>query len=211
MGDGLRIAVFAEQPLVREAVSALLRERPEVADVQEASDLRTLAAILGDEPHERVVVVAPRSQVPQTIRELTVAHRGTPTLVLAPHPVGAADVRAAVAAGASGVLTADATGDDLLRALRSIVDGTTYIHPVIGALLVQDDGLGPVEQLSPREREVLRLIGLGMTNPEIARVLVVSPRTVETHRARLTRKLQAQSRADLVRYALRSGLVSETD
>ncbi len=211
MADGLRIAVFAEQPLVREAVTALLRSRTEVADVKDASDLRGLAAILAEDARERVVVLAPRSDVPRTIRELNVAYRGAPTLVLAPPPVAAADVREAVAAGASGVLTVDATGDDLLRALRSIVDGTTYIHPVIGALLVQDDGLGPVERLSPREREVLRLIGLGMTNPEIARVLVVSPRTVETHRARLTRKLQAQSRADLVRYALRSGLVSGTD
>ncbi len=211
MGDGLHVAVFADQPLVREAVTALLRGRPEVADVVEASDLRSLAGLVGDDPHERVVICAPRSDVAQVVRDLNLVHRGGPVLVLAPTPVRADTVRAAVTAGAAAVLTADATAGDLVRALRSVADGVGYIHPTIGALLAHDDGLGPVEQLSPREREILRLIALGMTNPEIAHTLVVSPRTVETHRARLTRKLQAETRADLVRHALRSGLITGAD
>lgn len=143
------------------------------------------------------------------IRDVEIAHRGLPIVALLPHPETAQGVRTAVAAGAGGVVTVRAASEDVVHALRAVANGEEYIHPVLGALLAGDDGLGPVERLSSREREVLRLIALGLTNPEIAEHLVVSPRTVETHRARLTRKLNARNRADLVRHALGSGLLAD--
>jgi len=207
----LRVVVFADRPLIMAALTALLDLRPEIAEVGAASDDRALTGHLRPDGRPRIVLAALREGGPEAIRMLTLAHRGIPVVVLLSEPAGAHSVRATVAAGADGVLGAAATPDDLGAALQAVADGQRYIHPALGALLAQDDGADPVEQLSPREREVLRLIGLGMTTPEIAGVLVVSPRTVETHRAHLARKLHAQSRADLVRHALRGGLISGGD
>ena len=204
----MHVAVYASDPLMRSALAALLVARAEVGHVSEAPDLRTLTAQLHSGSRQRgCVLAAPREDVPEAVRDIDLAHRDVPIVALLPHPVTAQDVRATVSAGADGVMTVAASADDLIHALTVVRDGQSYIHPALGALLAHDDGLGPVERLSPREREVLRMIGLGMTTPEIADALVVSPRTVETHRARLVRKLQAGSRSDLVRHALRSGLV----
>lgn len=111
-------------------------------------------------------------------------------------------VHLAMAAGARGFLVKTASVDELAEALRCVADGGQYIQPALGAALSRWQPLaeGRVDDVpvTPREREVLALVALGHTNTEIATILMVSVRTVETYRAALTRKLGARSRSELL-------------
>lgn len=130
-------------------------------------------------------------------------------LVLSMHDE-ADDVRRAFGAGADGYVVKTAADEELVRALRAVAAGERYLHPSLGAKLAQPPApTGPVDDLSPREREVLRLLALGYTNQEISRELVVSVRTVESHRAHVMTKLRADSRAAMVRHALDAGLLDQ--
>lgn len=121
-------------------------------------------------------------------------------------------VRLAFDAGAHGYLPKAAADEDLVRAIRAVAAGERYVHPSLGAALAAPDApTGPIDDLTAREREVLRLLALGHTNHEIAERLVVSVRTVESHRAHVMTKLRVSTRAGLVREALRAGLLVEDD
>ena len=124
-------------------------------------------------------------------------------------------VREAFAAGASGYVLKEAADEEVVAAVREIADGGSYVHPALGARMVaaeaQARAAAEADPLSDREREVLRLLALGHTNQEIAKMLYISVRTAETHRAHIMQKLRLSSRADLVRYALANGLLTENE
>jgi two-component system response regulator NreC len=116
--------------------------------------------------------------------------------------------QATLRAGASGYVVKDAAGDELVQAVQLVLAGQTYLHPQLGArIAAQEPQTARDDDLSDREREVLRLIALGHTNPEIAAQLFLSVRTVESHRAHIQRKLGLTTRAELVGYALDRGLI----
>ncbi len=116
--------------------------------------------------------------------------------------------RRALKGGALGYVLKEAAGTELVRAVRTAASGGTYLQPELGARMATlDHADGPVDELSAREVEVLRLVALGHTNREIADQLVLSVRTVESHRAHLHQKLRCANRAELVRYALARGLL----
>ncbi len=122
-------------------------------------------------------------------------------------------VREAFAAGASGYILKEAADTDLVTAVREVAGGGSYVHPTLGARMVSAEAeerkRADADPLSDRERDVLRLLALGHTNQEIAGMLYISVRTAETHRAHIMQKLRLQTRAELVRYALAQGLLSE--
>jgi DNA-binding NarL/FixJ family response regulator len=122
-------------------------------------------------------------------------------------------VRQAFAAGASGYVLKEAADVELVAAVREVAGGGHYVNPALGARIVAADAderaKADADPLSDREREVLRLLALGHTNQEIAKLLFISVRTSETHRAHIMQKLHLSSRADLVRYALANGLLTE--
>jgi two-component system, NarL family, response regulator NreC len=122
-------------------------------------------------------------------------------------------VREAFAAGASGYVLKEAADEEVVAAVREIADGGRYVHPTLGARMVAADAearaAADADPLSEREREVLRLLALGHTNQEIAKMLYISVRTAETHRAHIMQKLRLSTRAELVRYALSQGLLEE--
>jgi two-component system response regulator NreC len=124
-------------------------------------------------------------------------------------------VREAFAAGASGYVLKEAADDELLAAIREVAEGGRYVDPQLGARLAAADGAAAAEAsadpLSEREREVLRLLALGHTNQEIAKMLYLSVRTAETHRARIMQKLGLATRAELVRHAIDRGLLTQDD
>jgi two-component system response regulator NreC len=124
-------------------------------------------------------------------------------------------VREAFANGASGYLLKEAADADLVAAVREVAAGSRYVHPVLGARLAQAEAeaaaLAAADPLSEREREVLRLLALGHTNQEIAKMLYISVRTAETHRAHIMQKLRLTTRAELVRYALQHGLLEDAE
>jgi two-component system, NarL family, response regulator NreC len=115
--------------------------------------------------------------------------------------------RHAMSAGAIGYVLKEAADDELVEAITRAAAGESYLNPRLGARMATSTQSGPTADLSERERQVLRLIALGHTNAEIAEQLRLSVRTVETHRAHVQRKLGLSSRAELVGYALRHGLV----
>ena len=114
--------------------------------------------------------------------------------------------RTALRAGARGYVLKEAEDAELVQAVRTVATGGTYLAPAVGGkvLAAGDDSQA---RLTDREREVLGLIALGHTNAEMAKLLFLSLRTVETHRANIHRKLGTDSRAELVRHALELGLV----
>src|SRR5207244_12113840 len=120
-------------------------------------------------------------------------------------------VRQAFAAGASGYVLKEAADTEVVAAIREVAAGGRYVHPELGARLVaaetEAERRAEEDPLSEREREVLRLLALGHTNPEIAKQLYISVRTAEAHRPHITTKLRLSSRAELVRYALGEGLL----
>jgi len=110
--------------------------------------------------------------------------------------------------GAKAFVVKHAAGSELVDAIRAASRGETYINPQLGARLAATPE-GPPGGLTPREIDVLRLVAAGHTNPEIAEKLVISIRTVETHRAAIHRKLGTTSRAEVVTFAREHGLVEE--
>jgi two-component system response regulator NreC len=122
-------------------------------------------------------------------------------------------VREAFAAGASGYVLKEAADTELVTAVREVAAGGRYVHPALGARIAAADAdaerSAAEDPLSDREREVLRLLALGHTNQEIAKMLFVSVRTAETHRAHIMQKLRISTRAELVRYAISRGVLED--
>jgi DNA-binding NarL/FixJ family response regulator len=118
-------------------------------------------------------------------------------------------VRSVLSAGARGYLPKAAAGADLIDAVRRVARGEDYLHHSVGVAMARGDSSANREPvyLSEREMAVGRLLAVGHTNLEIADILIVSVRTVETYRAQVFRKLGVHSRAELVRVAARMGLV----
>lgn len=118
-------------------------------------------------------------------------------------------VKSVLSAGAKGYLPKAAAGADLIDAVRRVAHGEDYLHHSVGVAMARGEIEGAQEPvyLSEREMAVARLLALGHTNAEVADILIVSVRTVETYRAQLFRKLGVHTRAELVRAAVRTGLV----
>jgi len=120
---------------------------------------------------------------------------------------GPAFAKRALDNGALGLVLKEMADSDLPAAVREVSRGRRYVSPKLAAKLTGEEASTEQDRLTPREREVLRLIALGHTSVEIAEKLGLSPRTIETHRARIHRKLGLATRAELVRYALRHDLL----
>ena len=122
-------------------------------------------------------------------------------------------VHEAFAAGAAGYILKEAVDAEVVGAIQRVAAGDHYVHPALGARLVAADAEAKAREeadpLSDREREVMRLLALGHTNQEIAKMLYISVRTAETHRAHIMQKLRLSTRAELVRYAIDQGLLEE--
>jgi two-component system response regulator NreC len=116
-------------------------------------------------------------------------------------------------AGVSGYVPKRAAPEELLTALQTAIDGDVYLYPSLAKLLVKDyltgerETAGKVDGLTEREQEVLTQLAAGASNDEIAIALTISSKTVNRHRENIMRKLNLHSRADLVKYAIRKGII----
>lgn len=125
-------------------------------------------------------------------------------------------VAPALKAGASGYVLKRAADEELVRAVRAVFQGQTYLDPMIASVVVSDyrrrledtSDDDPYESLTPRELEVLVLVAKGHTNREVAELLGISHKTVDYHRTNVMRKLDVHNRTGLTRYAIRRGLMS---
>ncbi len=204
------VIIADDHTVVRDGIRAVLeRETGEFRVVAEAADVPATIRVVREFKPDLLTLdlTMPGGSSLAALPTCFVAH---PTLAVAiltmrEDPEYA---RQALRAGARSYVLKEAEPAELLQAFRLAVAGRNYLHPRLGALMVtgeddQQDGVA----LSEREREVVRLIALGFTNPEIAEQLHVAERTVKTYRARAIEKLGFSSRAEITAYARKLGLV----
>jgi two-component system response regulator NreC len=207
----LTVVLADDHVVVRSGLRLLLESEPGLAVVGECGDVAgALEAVEALHPDVLVLDLhMPGEPSLAAIPRLRELHPETHVIVLTAQrdPSFAAE---ALRLGAAGYLPKEAAEGQLLEAIRVAADGGTYLEPRLGARLAAVAARKPPE-LSARELEVLRLIARGHTNREIAERLFLSVRTVESHRARLQRKLELTRRSQLVEYALERGLVEPSE
>jgi two-component system, NarL family, response regulator NreC len=215
-GDTIRVLVVDDHAVVRSGLRLLLDAEPDIEVVGEAGDVRE-AVLEARSARPDVVlmdVVMPGASgiegIPAVLKDAPKAK-----VLLLSMQDDPRYVREAFGAGASGYVLKEAADTEVVAAVREVARGGRYVHPALGARLAtaeaEERARADADPLSEREREVLRLLALGHTNQEIAKMLYISVRTAETHRAHIMQKLQLASRAELVRYALESGLLDAED
>jgi two-component system response regulator NreC len=209
-----QILIVDDHAVVRSGLRLLLEAQEDLKVVGEAGDLRNAvfeARALKPDVILMDVVMPGGSGIEATSAVLKEAPDAK-VLVLSMQD-DPRYVREAFSAGASGYVLKEGADAELVDAVREVAGGGRYVHPELGARLVaaEADELAKADAdpLSEREREVLRLLALGHTNQEIAKMLYLSVRTVETHRAHIMQKLRLETRAELVRHAIDQGLLDE--
>jgi len=205
-----RILIVDDHAVVRTGLRLLIDGQPDLEVVGEAGDATTAAAEIRTLKPDLVLldIVMPDLTGLDALPSLLAEHPGMKVVILSMED-DPRYVREAFAAGARGYLLKEAVANEVVNAIREVAQGGRYVHPELGARLIdteQNEKRVHDDPLSPREREVLKLLALGHTNQEIADQLLISVRTAETHRARIMKKLQLASRAELVRYAIATGL-----
>jgi two-component system response regulator NreC len=199
----IRVALVDDHAIVRSGVRRLLAEVEDVEVVGEAADLRGAVRLARIERPDVVVLdIGLRDGSGLDVVE-EIRATGARIVILSMQDEPAYAHRA-FERGAQGYVLKDAADDELVGAIRTVLADRLYVHPALAARLVLRE---PDDDLTEREREVLRLIALGHTNQEIASHLFLSVRTIESHRRHILDKLRLSTRADLVRYALEHRIV----
>jgi two-component system response regulator NreC len=203
------VVLADDHGVVRQGLKLIVEAQPGMRVVAEAGDVEeTLRMTRAHRP--RVLVLdmnMPGGDSLEKIPELLSSSPETSIVILTMQDEPAL-AQATLRAGASGYVVKDAAGDELVQAIHTVLEGGTYLHPQLGArIAAQDPQPEHSDDLTDREREVLKLVALGHTNGEIANQLFLSVRTVESHRAHIQQKLRLSTRAELVRYALDTGLI----
>jgi two-component system, NarL family, response regulator NreC len=206
----IRVLLADDHALVRQALRALLdREGIQVvAEASQGQEAVSLASTM--RPDIAVLDISmPTMNGLDAVRELHQLSPRTKSILLTRHDEDQY-VMAALQAGIRGYVLKTQAAVDLVQAIRRVHNGEVYLSPGVSGALVEaflsKSGL-PAEPLSPRERQVLQLVGEGRSTKEIADLLCISVKTVESHRARLMQKLDIHDVARLVRYAIRRGIV----
>lgn len=210
-GAQLRVVIMDDHQIVIDGVRLLLDAQPDMRVVGEAPSLDAALALAIDPDPDVVLadLVLGPAQGADVVAAVRARFPAAAVLVLTMADESAV-VRSVLSAGARGYLPKAAAGGDLVDAVRRVARGEDYLHHSLGVALARGHVPGHPEQpayLSEREMAVGRLLALGHTNAEVAELLIVSVRTVETYRAHLFRKLGVRSRAELVQAAVRAGLV----
>jgi DNA-binding NarL/FixJ family response regulator len=203
----IRILLADDHAAMRQSLRLLLDGEADLNVVAEIDTLETLTGQARAQRADVLVLDLGMSEHGLGIEALERLSReldGTHVVVMTTND-DPAFARRAFDSGASGLVLKEMADSDLPAAVRRAWRGDRYLSPAIAGRL-GDERRGD-EKLTPREREVLRLIALGHTSVEIAAKLELSPRTIETHRARIHRKLRLDTRAELVHYALRHGML----
>jgi DNA-binding NarL/FixJ family response regulator len=208
----MRLLVADDHGIMRSGLRLLLDRQPDMEVVAEAADgIEAVALALRERPDVCILdLTMPRMTGLEATVEIRAHAPGIAVLVLSMHD----DERylfEALQAGAAGYVLKREADQALVEAVRATGRGEAFITNAAERSLVrewmQDDSTGPVEPLTLREREVLKLIAEAYTNREIGEILHLAPKTVESHRANLLRKLGMRDRVELVRYAIRRGLI----
>lgn len=209
----LEILLADDHHIVRQGLRALLEGEPDFSLVGEASDgTEVLPLVERLKPHVVVLdIKMPGRSGIEVARE--VSQKTATKIVMLSMYSEDAYVAQSLRAGASAYVLKEARAGDLVHAIREVAEGRRYLSAPLSERTIESyldaaaATLDTYETLSPREREVLLHAAQGELNPQVAQALGISPRTVETHRANLMRKLGLKGQTDLVRYAIKRGIV----
>jgi DNA-binding NarL/FixJ family response regulator len=207
----IRILLADDHAVVRQGFRMILSAHPDLEIVGEAGNGREAVELAATLRPDVVVmdVAMPELNGIEATRRLTADNPHTRVVALSMHK-DSVYVREILRAGARGYLLKDSVADDLVAAVRAVAAGEGYLSPGVSNAVLDDyrkHVTNPIDLLSSREREVLQMLAEGKTNKEIAVVLNLSVYTVEAHRGRIMEKLNVHSINELVRFAVRNGLI----
>lgn len=211
MSRKIRIIVADDHAMVRKGFILILGQEPDMEIIAETG-LGREAVRLAKELRPNIVVMdvgMPDLNGVEATRQITELCIECSILILSMHkdPVY---VRESLRAGAKGYLLKDSIDQDLLRAVRAVANGDGFLSPEIAGAVLDEyqQTADPFDLLTAREREVLQLLAEGKVAKEIAAALDISVYTVDAHRGRVMKKLALRSLAELVKFAMRKGLIS---
>lgn len=213
----IRVLVVDDHTIVRDGICALLNLAADMQVVGEAADGREALEKVRELTPDVVVmdIAMPLLGGMEATRRIRKEFPSTKVLALTQYS-DKEYVLPVIEAGAHGFVSKTAASSELAAGIRSVFRGDSFLSPSVARLLVESfqqggglpDRRDPYDQLTGREREVLKLLAEGHTTQEIADILVLSPKTVEGYKTSLMDKLDIHNRVDLVKYALRKGIIT---
>jgi two-component system invasion response regulator UvrY len=208
----ITVLVADDHAVVRRGLRQILAETPDIIVGAEAATTQEVLRFLREQRFSAVLldISLPGGSGIELLSEIKREHPGLPVLILTAHSEEQYAIRA-IRAGAAGFLTKETAPDRLIEAVRKVAGGGRYISAELAeqlASVLAGEGNGAAhERLSNREFEILKMLASGKTVSEVAVVLSLSVKTVSTHRARILKKMQMRTNAELTHYAVRQGLV----
>ena len=209
----IKILLVDDHAIMRDGIKALLSIYDDIEVVGEASEGRK-AIEMARELNPDVVVMdisMPGMDGLEVTRRLTKRNPGMKVIILTQHD-NREYILSAIKVGAAGYIPKKALGSDLISAIRAVHSGDSFLYPSAAKTLIDDyrkqaEQPDIYESLTEREREILKLIAEGLTSREIANALYISQKTVQGHRTKIMEKLDLHNRTELIKYAIRKGLV----
>ncbi|HSE96186.1 MAG TPA: response regulator transcription factor [Methylomirabilota bacterium] len=216
----IRVIVADDHHLVREGIRALLEKADDIQVVGEAVDGQEAVELVERLAPDVLVmdIAMPRLNGIQAVERIRAAGSPARIVILSMYSDEIL-VRQALQLGARGFLLKGSVSEELLLAIRAASRGAVYLSPAISESVIADvstappspRGQGPAEQLTARERQMLQLISEGCTNSKMAEILGISVKTIERHRTNLMAKLDAHNLVELIRVAMKHGLIRFED
>lgn len=213
----IRVFLADDHAVVRDGLRMLLEAGGDIQVVGQASDgLRTVREVLRMKPDVVVMDISmPKLDGIEATKRIQEAAPETGIVILSVHSTSEHIFRA-LRSGARGYLLKESAGDEVVKAVRAVHSGSRYFSDSIAETMIQEymqlreiiSEKSPLERLSAREHDILRLLAEGKSNPEIAGLLCISVKSVETYRSRMMHKLGIRDLASLVKFALQHGLTS---
>lgn len=214
----IRVLLADDHTILRAGLRMMLNAQPDIEVVGEASEGKEAVAAVEQLAPDVVImdISMPEMNGIEATRQIKKQCPDVRVLILTMHE-NEGYLFQSLRAGASGYMMKEAADTELIQAIRTVQAGRFYLSPVAQSMMVGDylqrvhagEEKDSYNDLTEREREILVLVAEGLTNNQIAEKLIISPKTVDTHRTHVMDKLNLHSRAELVKYAMRRGLLED--